>query len=460
MKYIKYALLLVLCSVSTTAPVRADNNDALLELLRALHENGTINTETYELVKQVAQQERPQQQVTQQPDREEIKQVVKEEVAEATKDQPKINTKGRFSVESKDGNFAFRVGGRVQVNAATYAEDKLNHNDGTEMRRARLFAEGTLWHDWGYKLEYDFVNTGSAGITDAYLDYNGIGGWKIRTGHFKEPFSLQNMTSAKYITFMERALPYVFTPGRNIGLGVSTSGKNWSFATGIFGEGIDGASDNNDEGFGTSGRATFAPVYAEGRLVHLGASASYRATGSSDSFRIRERPESHVTDTRLVDTGSVGIDTNDYARFAGEAALVYGSWALESEYYYLALNRDLAGNPDLDFSGYYLQGSWFLTGESMNYKSEDGTFGKITPRGIVGKGGMGAWQLAFRFSSIDLNDQDIRGGEEQNFTAGLNWYATPDIRFTANYVNVLNVDGGPAAGDEPSVFQFMTQVEF
>jgi phosphate-selective porin OprO/OprP len=266
------------------------------------------------------------------------------------------------------------------------------------------------------------------------------------------------MTSAKYITFMERALPYVFSPGRNIGLGVSTSGKNWSFATGIFGEGIDGASDDNDEGFGASGRATFDPVYAEGRLVHIGASASFRATGSSDSIRIRERPETHVTDTRLVDTGN--FDTDDYARFAGEAALIYGPWAMESEYYYLALNRELAGNPDLDFSGYYVQGSWFLTGESMNYKVENGAFGKITPKGIVGKGGIGAWQLAIRFSSIDLNDQDVQGGEEQNFTAGLNWYATPDIRFTANYVNVLNVDGGPAAGEEPSIYQFMTQVEF
>ncbi len=185
-------------------------------------------------------------------DREEIKQVVKEEVAEATKDQPKIN-KGKLQVESKGGDFSFRVGGRVQVNAATYTEDKLNHNDGTEMRRARLFAEGKLWHDWGYKFEYDFVNSGSAGIQDAFLDYNGIQNWKVRTGHFKEPFSLQTLTSSKYILFMERSLPNVFVPGRNIGLSASTWGDQWSLSAGLFGEGIDGASDNNDEGYGTSG---------------------------------------------------------------------------------------------------------------------------------------------------------------------------------------------------------------
>ena len=90
MKYIKSILLLVMCSMCIAVPVRADNNDALLELLKVLHENGTINTETYELVKQVSQQNSPQQQVTRQTDREEIKQVVKDEVAEATKEQLKI----------------------------------------------------------------------------------------------------------------------------------------------------------------------------------------------------------------------------------------------------------------------------------------------------------------------------------------------------------------------------------
>ena len=78
----------------------------------------------------------------------------------------------------------------------------------------------------------------------------------------------------------------------------------------------------------------------------------------------------------------------------------------------------------------------------------------------VGKGGIGAWQFALRFSSLDLTDEDITGGKEENFTVGLNWYATPNIRFIANYVSVLDVDGGPEDGDEPESFQIRTQVEF
>jgi phosphate-selective porin OprO/OprP len=454
---VRKGLIFMITWFLSVSPVHA-NNDALLTLLQALHENGTINTETYELVKQVAQQEQTQPQVVAATDREELKQVVKEEVAEATKDQPKVTSKGKFQVESKDGDFSFRVGGRIHANAALHNEDRLHHNDGTEMRRARLFAEGRLWRDWGYKLEYDFVNTGNAGITDAILDYNGIQNLKIRTGHFKEPFSLQNMTSSKYITFMERALPFVFVPGRNIGVSANTSGSNWSFSAGVFGQGIDGAAGDNDEGYGGSARGTYAPMIGENTRLHLGLSGSYRATGSLDNVRFRDRPESHVTDQRLFDTGN--IDTDDFSRFAVELALISGPLTLEGEYYHLSLNRDLAGNPDLDFSGYYLQGSWFLTGEMKSYNVKSGAFGKTTPKGIVGKGGIGAWQIALRFSSIDMNDGDINGGEETNLTAGLNWFVTPDIRLSANYVSVLEVDGGPAAGDEPDIFQIMTLVEF
>ena len=85
---------------------------------------------------------------------------------------------------------------------------------------------------------------------------------------------------------------------------------------------------------------------------------------------------------------------------------------------------------------------------------------RVTPKGVVGKGGIGAWQVAMRYSSLDLTDEDITGGEEDNFTVGLNWYATPNIRFAANYVNVLDVEGGPKDGDEPESFQIRTQVEF
>jgi len=377
---------------------------------------------------------------------------VKEEIELAKKDQQK-----REVAKSKN---SLKVGGRIQVDATTYSEDIAGHSDGTEIRRARLFAQGNLGEAWGYKLQYDFSDSGAGidGIRDAYLDYKGFDSFNIRLGHTKESFSLQNMTSSKYVLFAERGLPIVFSRGRNLGLQVSQNGENWSGAVGIFGDGVNGADVDNDEGFGASGRFTYAPLYENDRALHLGASAAYRSTGSRDILRFSLRPESHQTNTRLVDTGIFDADT--YARFVGEAAFVYGPFHMQSEYYYTTVDREISANQDLDFSGFYVEGGWFLTGESMNYKASWGSFSRVTPKGIVGKGGIGAWQLALRFSSLDLTDEDITGGEEDNFTVGLNWYATPNIRFIANYVNVLDVEGGANDGDEPESFQLRTQVEF
>jgi phosphate-selective porin OprO and OprP len=455
MRKFLFCFFMFLSGTSITPMAYADNNQALMELLKALEDNGTITKDVYELVLAVAQQGETEQPVV--AATKDIKKMIQAEVKVATKDQPRITMKDKFEVKSGDGDFSLRVGGRIQADAATYLEDNRKHNDGTEMRRARLFVQGTLWEAWKYKLQYDFVNTGSSGIADAYIQYAGVKDWKFTVGHFKQAFSLQNMTSSKYITFTERGLPHLFTPGRGIGVGVGRSSNNWSINAGLFGEGIDGASGDADEGYAITGRATYAPILDKQQHLHLGVSASYRNSGSIDAIRFRDRPESHVTNTREVDTGSLNADSNLLA--VGEAAYTYGSLSLQSEYYYIDIDRDGAG-PDLDFSGYYVEGSWFLTNDMRRYSGSKGSYGKVKPRSIVGKGGMGAWQLAVRFSSIDLNDNDIAGGDAQNLSLGLNWYATNNIRMSANYVNVLDVVGGTGDADEPEAFQMRAQVEF
>lgn len=449
------AICLLILSISHSAYA---GNQALMELIKALHENGTIDAKTYQLVKQAAVTEDKQSVTTTSQIKQEVEQVVVEKVSEATRNNVKINTKGKFSVASNDGDFEFRLGGRILLDAATYSEDQLRHNDGTELRRVRLFAQGKMWNDWKYKLQYDFTGGGINGIQDAYIDYTGYKPVSIKVGHFKEPFSLQNMTSSKYVPFTERATISAFAPGRNIGVQLATRGDNWTLAGGLFGQGRDGADSDNDEGYGLAARGTYAPMIGDSTLLHLGAAVSYRNTGSVDSVRFRERPESHVSDRRLVDTGD--IDADSFTRFGFESALIHGPFSLEAEYNHLSLDRALTGNPDLDFSGYYVQGTWLITGERASYKANKGSFGKVSPSAIFGKGGLGAWQLALRFSSLDLTDADISGGEQDNFSVGLNWYTTPNIRFSANYVNVLDVNGGASDGDEPDAFQVRAQIEF
>lgn len=455
--------LFALLSFCVVTSVQAENQ-ALMELLKALQENGTIDEQVYELVKNVAQSESENQKnVVQEITREEVSQsvdrVVDKAADKAVKEKVELASNDLAKKNLTESENTLKVGGRIQVDATAYNSDIAGHSDGTEIRRARLFAQGNLGKAWGYKLQYDFADDIVIdGLRDAYLDYKGFESVKIRVGHTKESFSLQGMTSSKYMLFTERGLPIVFSRGRNLGLQVSHNDKNWSAALGIYGRGVNGAQLDNDEGFGISSRATYAPINEKNRVLHLGASAAYRSTGSNDILRFRVRPESHQTNTRLVDTGSFDADT--YNRFVGETAFITGPFHIQGEYYYTSVDREISTNADLDFSGFYVEGGWFLTGESMNYKPSKGVFSRVTPKGVVGKGGIGAWQVALRFSSLDLTDVDITGGEEDNFTLGLNWYATPNIRFTANYVNVLDVDGGINDGDEPESFQIRSQVEF
>lgn len=437
--------LLAALAISASGSVLAANS-AVDELLKALYQNGTIDQATYELVKQAAQAEAEQ-------NRAQIREISVAESQKAAVD---------LAAKAKAGKPTVRIGGRIQLDAGSVHEDMVDHNSGTELRRARLFATGTLNEDWGYKLQYDFTSTGENidGIQDAYLDYKPL---NIRIGHAKEPFSLQNMTSSKYTTFIERGLPHVFAEGRNIGIQTKHTGDNWMIAGGIFGDGRDGSSSSTsdfdtNEGWGIAVRATVAAINEADEKLHFGISASQRYTAGDETLRFRERPEAHITDTRIVDTDPDDIDTikaNSLTRAVLEAAYINGPWHVQGEYYHTDVDRNGAGLSDLTFTGYYVETGLFLTDDSMNFNTSKGSYGKVTPNGSNG-----AWQIAARLSNVDLSDADIDGGEADSLTLGLNWFATSNIRFSANYVSILDVDGGPTAGDEPDAFIFRSQVEF
>ena len=100
------------------------------------------------------------------------------------------------------------------------------------------------------------------------------------------------------------------------------------------------------------------------------------------------------------------------------------------------MNRDSTVGGDPQFNGFYAFASYFLTGEHRPYSTSSGTFAGIKPKQnfLDGKGGLGAWEIAARYSQLDLNDEGIDGGKLGDFTFGLNWYLNPNYRVTFNYV--------------------------
>jgi len=389
--------------------------------------------------------------------------------AQALADQQKgikVTHNGRsVKLASPDGAFVFQPGGRVQVDYSHYNADQRPLGDGTAIRRARLSAQGTVFRTWDYKVEYEFsdsqANPAARGIRDAYLSYTGFRPVLITVGNFKEPFSFEQVTSDSAVTFLERSLVDVFAPSRHIGLAAQTSGANWSLTGGVFGERPeDDVPSEGDEGYDLTGRATWAPWWDVGRVLHLGAAVRrHEPLDSTNSLRFASRPETNITNAQLVDTG-VLAGTDDFLSYGLEAAGAWQAWSLQSEYIATDVNR--SGAADVDLSGWYVLASWILTAETRPYKVNEGVFDRIVPASIVGQGGIGAWELALRLSNLDLNDGPLVGGEQRNVTVGLNWHLTPNVKLQANYIKVLEVDrpGNAAHGDEPSAYTVRAQVDF
>jgi phosphate-selective porin OprO/OprP len=312
-------------------------------------------------------------------------------------------------------------------------------------------------------------------VTDAYLRYNGFKPVSVTAGNFKVPFSLEAVSSGKYLTFMERGLPFAFLNLRSLGGMVSTNGNNWTGAVGLFGDTVT-QQNNDDEGWGVAGRLTYAPWFQKDRVLHLGFSGQWRVPDANSdnatalqTVRFRSKPESNIiTDDlsgtgnagRLVDTGNIAGDVNDYTFLGVEAAGVYGPASLQGEY--IRTNVGRATKDDLAFDGYYIYGSYFLTGDLRNYKADKGVFDMIQPAKPfkLHSDGWGAWELAARYSALDLNDADVTGGEERNVTVGLNWYPNSFVRLMANYIHVLDINGGVHKNEDLDIFQVRTQVAY
>jgi phosphate-selective porin OprO/OprP len=361
-----------------------------------------------------------------------------------------FDLKKALTFKSAGGDFSLRLGGRVHADAAWFMDDSNdalnNDSQDQEFRRARLFVSGKAFDDWRYRFEYDFAADQDYRIKAAWVGYNGFKAFNIRAGNLLEPFSLEAMTSSNNITFMERALPKAFTQSYKLGILANTHGDNWSAAAGVFEGNIQGGSE---DGWGVAARITGAPIRSKRRLLHIGAALEYR---EPDEVSYSTRPEANLA-SQLSSTGTLR-DADNTITVGLEAAAVYNSLSLQGEYMQVKLERDNQRS-DPDFSGWYVYGSWFVTGEYRRYNVKNGTFKQIKP-----KAKYGAWELAARYSEVDLEDENITGGEEDNITLGLNWYLNSNIRFMANYIWVDADPNSSGNSESPDIFQLRGQLIF
>ena len=339
-------------------------------------------------------------------------------------------------ISSKDKQFSLKFGGRIQADYTFVSEDaELTgdvEGDGFEFRRARVFFEGTIYERVKFKAQYDFAGAGDPTFKDVWIGITSDAGL-LQFGHFKEPFSLEELTSSKYLAFLERSLPVeAFAPSRNAGVGFSGGSDSVNYGVGAFYDTDDFGVSTNEDNVNVTGRVAFRPVWEEdgARMVHLGIAAHNRDRGDGGSLRFRARPEAHFSG-RFVDTGNFPAESATI--LGGEVAGVFGPFWFAGEYITADVDAPVVGDPSFD--GAYVQAGYYITGEHRRYKGSSGAFDRQKPRNNFGSdGGSGAWEVVGRYSTIDLTDARVDGGEQDDISVGLNWYLNPATRMMLNYV--------------------------
>ncbi len=340
----------------------------------------------------------------------------------------------------------------------------LGEFSGGEIRGLRAGVAGTLNFEtpWVYVIAgatnafdkgFELENPESFTFFDWRVDIPAVGGTTLSVGKQKEPISMERLTGMVFLPWQERSIVAdALLPSRNVG--VVWSGYNaehrYSWAGGVFNDWIDTDASFSDSASQFAGRLTWAPSLSgdESNLLHLG--AGYRYSNAKEGQRYRSEPEINKAPL-FVDTGR-GFENGLYE---ADGASLYnlelgwraGPLFLSSEYFAVRTDADELQNPDYD--GYYLSASWALTGEMRSYDARRGLFRQLPVARGVYNGGHGAVEAAVRFSSVDLSDGLIDGGESEVASLGLNWWLTPFFQFGVNYRYIWNtldgIDGTSSA---------------
>ncbi len=374
-----------------------------------------------------------------------------------------------------------KITGFFQADAAWFNQDSNsiatygNIQDNRGFRRTRLAAIGDVAENVSYMLEMDFAFPGRPSFMDVWLDLHKIPFFgNVRVGQYRMPFGMDELTSVRELPFIERSITFGMTPFRQLGVGFHNNNESetvtWSFAgfgfpTDFFGNSV------GDRGYGLAGRITSLLWLdeADNRLLHVGGDYSYLNT-STGTFRFRNQPEyggqftpfnlgntGTTTVPFFVDSGFLRADTSHLANL--EVASSSGSFYTQSELRYAFVN--LTNGKTVTIPMLYTEAGYFLTGEQRGYNRKSAVFSRVKPLQDFGNGGLGAWEIAGRYSYANMNDfaNNVFGNELSNTTLGVNWYLNQYTKFQFNWIHSF-VNTGTGLYASSDIYAIRAQLDF
>jgi phosphate-selective porin OprO/OprP len=314
---------------------------------------------------------------------------------------------------------------------------------GNELRRGRIGLEGAIPGGFGFKVEVELADN-EVELTDTYLTYKASKQLGLVLGQHNNFQSLEELTSSRFLSFMERAaFTDAFGFERRLGLSATYTSGDLIAQAGVFTDNIDDLTGDENNAAGADARLVYAPKLGASQL-HLGASAHYRDNNDLAAFgpatRFRQRPFVHTTDTRFISTPALRV--GEETSYGFEAALIRGPFHATGEVHWLRADTLTAGTSPTFFGGYAEVG-YYLTGETRGYKG--GRWDRTKVLKPVGSGGLGALQLNLRYDHLDLSNDGVIGGTQHGYAASLVWILQDHVRFLLNYAHLRYDDAAIVA---------------
>jgi phosphate-selective porin OprO and OprP len=359
--------------------------------------------------------------------------------------------------------------GNSGINASTDPKG-VSAADNFEIRRARIGMVGTINKDIAFEVVGNAVGSNTNFIDTAWVNYGFNKAAQIRTGRFKQPFSLEELTSSNSIDFMERSYGNQIVPGKRIGMmlhGEPTKGLVYgvSFFQNDFAEVAGNGAAGNNFAARVAVDAAQLLTQNDNMVLHAGfANTQGRAdiapASSSPTSVLRLRSENRgLADTfavKMVSTSATSF-RNDKKMSGLELALATGPFKFQAENFDSTF--DMSGNSqtaDIKLKANYYEFMYNVTGEAWAKSYKGGAFSSISPAqvfmkdygGVVGNG-IGAWQVGVRVSSYDATGSTETGNttitsntgsliltdpiKAETTTYAVNWILNSNARVMLNY---------------------------
>jgi phosphate-selective porin OprO/OprP len=323
------------------------------------------------------------------------------------------------------------------------------------MRRVRPNFEGTVFKIFDFRVMPDF-GLGTSVLQDGYVEARFSPALRLRAGKFKPPVGLERLQSATDLVFVERAQPTNLVPNRDVGvqLGGDLGEARVQYAVGVFNGVPDGGSgdlDNNDDK-DVAARVFFQPFVAtkngvSGLGFGIAASSGDQAgTVTAPNLPVFRTGGQITFFSYRSDATAAGttVAAGTRRRLSPQATFYLGPFGLLTEY--VTSRQEIRRGSErarLTNSSWQAAASWVIGG-TASY------------RGVAPKKTLGAFELAARYSRLEV-DRDAfpffanpasAARTASAWGLGVNWWASRNVRFLTSY-ELTKFDDGAAAGDRP-----------